>query len=149
MADIDEFGDGDEFDMMEEFGDDDEFDMMEESGDEDELAFDETDSLADAAMDDPDAEDEFLGMLGGLAASLLPKLAKTVVPAVLKLGRGLIRGGARRAVRGLPKIIRTASRIIAKNPRAVRRNPARARAILHRCARVYVRRGRGRMRRVA
>ena len=140
-----EFGEDEEFDEFED-GDEefDEFGEEDEPGEEDGLAFEGMEELAETAMDDPDDEDEFLGILGGLAAKALPAWASTIVPQVIKFGRGLSRRGARRVVRRLPGIVGTASRVLARNPRAVRRNPASVGRVLHRCARVYGRRGRRR-----
>lgn len=146
MSDIDYYGEDED-----EFGPDDfDGDEFEDEGFEEFEDFDSEglEYMADAAMDDPDAEDEFLGALAGLAASALPALAKHVVPGVLKIGKRLLRGGSRRVARRLPTIVRTATRVLAQNPGAVQRNPARVQRVLHRCARRYARRGRyGRMRR--
>jgi hypothetical protein len=59
----------------------------------------ELEELAEDAMEgDPDAEDEFLGTLIGILGKALPTIASTVVPAVLRIGKRLLRSGRGRRI---------------------------------------------------
>lgn len=112
---------------------------------DDESGFESFEELAEAAFDDEEAEDQFLGALAGLAAKALPTIASAVVPQVLSLGKKLLRSGARSAVRAAPQIVRAATSIMAPRQRQIRRNPAIARKILARCTRPHLRRRRRRI----
>ena len=120
-------------DYLEDFdGDEDDFDFEDfENFEED----DDLESLAEAALDDPDAEDEFLGAIGGLLAKAVPAIATTIVPQALKFGRRLLKGRRRRAIRRLPRVARRARRVIRRNRRAIRRRPDMIQAILSRLLR--------------
>lgn len=124
--------DYEEFDGLDEY-EADEFDVDEGFAGEE---FSDFDELADAAMSgDEEAEDEFLGALGGLFAKALPmatKILPNVLPQVFKWGKKLLRGGSRRAVRRAPRVARKAARVIARRPRAYGKNPRQIALLLNR-----------------
>ncbi|MDJ0850445.1 MAG: hypothetical protein QNK04_18900 [Myxococcota bacterium] len=122
------------------------YEVLEEAiegiGDEDDREFfgdesDEVDAelmeLAASAIDDEEAEEEFLGALAGLAAKALPAIASTVVPQVIRFGRRLFRGGRRRrrrAARTLPRVVRRSIPAMRRRARTIRRRPQTAQMIM-------------------
>ena len=94
--------------------------------------------LGEAALEDAEAEDEFLGALAGIAAKALPALASTVVPHVLRFGKRLLKGGRRRrkrVIRRLPRIVKRAIPVLRRRARTIRRKPVVVQVILTRAAR--------------
>lgn len=143
-----------EADLEDEFSD--EFDEFDEESDEESDLYDdsldgesdteadleELEAMADEAVSDPDAADEFLGALAGLATKiigpavagkLLGKIVPKILPGIIKVGRKLFRRGSRRAIRRLPRAVAIVAKRIARNPRPFVRRPSNVTACLHRC----------------
>ena len=139
-ADLDGFGEEEETFL--EFDEDEFFDEGDYEFDE----FTDLEELEDVDFltegEGIEEEDEFLGTLAGLAARALPRLASTIVPSVLKVGRRLLRSGSKRLVRRvLPRAVKKATRVIRRNYPRVRRQPRRyVPLVLRRIIRAEIRR---------